>query len=121
MTKTFYTSNYETNGTNPKAVAISEPSLVPASYEGVRNADLAPTKELLNEYHDQKITHEEYSKHYTSLLTARGLTPEKIAESFEDGTTFLCFDYEDGDPSVCHRVILAEWLTEAGVAVVTEI
>ena len=119
--KIFYTSNYEKNGTNPLAVAISEPSLVPDDYKGVRNAALSPTRELLEEYNSQNITHDVYVKHYTNLLIARGMTPEKIAANFSNGTIFLCFDYEDGDPSICHRVILGEWLMEAGVATVIEI
>jgi uncharacterized protein YeaO (DUF488 family) len=119
--KTFYTSNYEKNGTNPKAIAISEPSLVPSDYDGKRSESLAPTSELLEEYHAQKITHDVYAGHYKALLGSRNITPQTIVDSTPDGSVFLCFDYEDGDPSICHRFILSEWLNESGLATVTEI
>jgi hypothetical protein len=119
--KTFYTSNYEKNGTNPAAIAISEPSLVPSDYTGKLGASLAPTPELLEEYHAQKITHDIYAGHYKALLGLRGVSPETIIETVPDGSIFLCFDYEDGDPSICHRFILSEWLNDSGLAKVTEI
>jgi hypothetical protein len=119
--KTYYTSNYDKQGTNALAIAISEPSLVPASYTGKLGASLAPTPELLEEYHNQKIDHDTYATHYKALLESRGVSPQNIVETIEDGSVFLCFDYEDGDPSICHRVILGEWLTESGLATVSEI
>lgn len=119
--KTYFTSNYERNGSNPKAVAISEPSLVPADYSGKLGPSLAPTPELLEEYHSQNIDHDTYAAHYKALLAERGVSPQNIVETIEDGSVFLCFDYEDGDPSICHRVILGEWLIESGLAQVTEI
>jgi uncharacterized protein YeaO (DUF488 family) len=121
MTKTFYTSNYETNGSNPKAVAISNEYDIPASYDGVWDEDLSPTSEMLTEYHDRQISHDEYAAQYAALLTSRGLTPESIADKYEDGTIFICYDYEDGDISICHRFILSEILNGAEVATVSEI
>jgi len=121
MSKTFYTSNYETSGTNPKAVAISNEADIPADYTGVKFLDLSPTTEMLGEYHDRAISHDEYAQQYAALLASRGLTPAKIADTFEDGTIFVCYDYEDGDVSICHRVILSEILNAAEVANVTEI
>ena len=119
--KTFYTSNYEKNGTNPLAVAISEPSYVPANYSGVTEPNLSPNKELLEEYHDGKVNHDTYVIHFLALLGSRGITPESVVKQFEDGTVFLCFDYEDGDESVCHRFILSDWLNASGLAEVSEI
>lgn len=121
MSKTFYTSNYETSGSNPKAVAISNQADIPADYTGAKFLDLAPTTEMLAEYHDRAISHDEYSVQYAALIASRGLTPASIADQFEDGTIFVCYDYEDGDASICHRVILSEILNAAEVATVSEI
>jgi uncharacterized protein YeaO (DUF488 family) len=119
--KHFYTSNYDRFGADPKAVAISHPRDVPENYTGIKFADLAPTEDMLEEYHDRKISHDEYAVQYGALLSSRGLHAAELAEKFDDGTIFLCFDYEDGDISICHRVILAELLNDTGVASVTEI
>jgi uncharacterized protein YeaO (DUF488 family) len=112
----FSTSNYEKNSANPLAVAISHPRDVPAEYTGAKNADLAPTEAMLEEYHERKVSHDEYAAEYVKLLGTRGITPQSLTEQYPDGAVFLCFDYEDGDISICHRVILAEWLTAAGFA-----
>lgn len=127
--KTFYTSNYERNGTNPSAIAISNPADVPADYTGARDDSLSPTDELLVAYHDRKIGHDEYAASYLALLGERGYTPESVAEKFADGTIFICYDYEDGsasgddadngDLSICHRVFLSQWLD--GVVSISEI
>ncbi len=119
--KTFYTSNYDRNGKNEAAVAISVPSLVPADYTGIRDANLAPSQELLDEYHDKHIDHDTYTAHYTALLDSRGITPQSIVCQFNEGTVFICFDYEDGDESICHRFILADWLNASGLASVKEV
>ena len=118
--KTYFTSNYERDGKNPHAVAISHPSMVPADYTGARNETLAPTEDLLHAYHNQHISHDAYKARYIELLTSRGISPESILLAFPADTVFICFDYEDDDPSVCHRLILGEWLVESGLARVFE-
>lgn len=119
--KTFYTSNYGRSGTDAKGVAISHPRDIPATFQGNAANDLAPTEEMLNEYHDRKIGHDEYEQQYITLLQSRGLSPQSIVEQYEDGTIFLCYDYEDGDASICHRYLLSGWLNESGLAQVSEI
>jgi hypothetical protein len=121
----FFTSNYTRNASNPSAVAISFSSDIPADYTGAVAAKLAPTGELLETYHDREIDHDAYEAAYIALLGERGVTPESLAAEFADGTIFICYDYEDGesgdgdadngDTSICHRVFLAKWLSEAGV------
>lgn len=119
--KTFYISNYETSGDKEQAVAISHPTMVPLSYVGTTDDSLAPTIEMLNEYHDRQIDHDTYERQYLDLLTERGLTLPIIVDKFEDETIFVCFDYEDGDVSICHRNILADWISESGLAVVKDL
>ena len=121
--KTFFTSTYDLNGSNPKAVAVSHETEIPADYAGERAADLSPTMEMLDKYHgrdDDRESHAEYTREYISLLASRGLNAATIANSYEDGTVFVCYDYPEGDTSICHRHILKEILTCAGAAVVTE-
>jgi hypothetical protein len=132
--KTFYTSNYERSSTSPLAVSISNPADVPATYEGARDADLSPTDDLLERYHARDVSHEGYAAAYIALLGERGITPQSIADKFEEGTIFVCYDYEDGasgsedadtgtadDLSICHRVFLSKWLNDSGVVTISEI
>ena len=114
--KTFYTSNYDRNGTNPMAIAISEPSLVPDTYTGVRNEHLAPRKGALDDYHAGTMTEAEYKAEYLAKINL-----VTVADEFPDGTVFLCFDYEEESTLFCHRFFLSEALNNAGVATVTEI
>jgi uncharacterized protein YeaO (DUF488 family) len=125
---TLYISNYATSGNSPLAVSISHPSDVPETFTGTRDELLAPSTELLTEYHDGTLTNAEYAERYIALLGERGLTPSSISERFDDGTIFVCYDYEDGEASdgdadngdtkTCHRIFLAKWLNDNGVETV---
>ena len=122
--KVFYTSSYEASGRENQAVAISHESEIPDSYKGVRATELAPSQEMLDKYHgakDTKEKHAEYAQQYLALLRSRELTPALITDKYENGTIFVCYDYEAGDDSVCHRHILSELLAATGHAEVQPI
>lgn len=117
--KVYYISSYEESGREKQAVAISHASEIPDSYQGVRADDLAPSQEMLDKYHDAKDTkekHKEYAQEYLALLGSRGLNPSAITDRYDNGTIFVCYDYEEGDDSVCHRHILSELLVATGHA-----
>lgn len=71
--------------------------------------DFAPTKELLDDYHDGKVSWDKYITIYHSLLAERGiLNIYDIKEM--DGSCFLC---SEATPDQCHRRLLAEYFEKA--------
>lgn len=117
--KTFHTSNYDRDGANPLAVAISYKP--PEDYAGAVDVSLAPTKALLDEYHDDKITDDQYAKDYIALIESRGVTAQSVIDRYPEGTIFLCYDYKDGSANRCHRFILADYLMAGGAVDVPEL
>ena len=67
--------------------------------------DFAPSKELLDQWHKQEVTWEEYVKVYTDLLKDRDVLRKYVVKSF-DGSCFLC---SEDTPEQCHRRLLAEY------------
>ena len=128
--KQFFTATYHTadygdgvlDGDNPMAVAVSHASGIPASWVGRRDPELAPSAEMLKKYHgrDDETGHAAYALEYLELLGSRGLNASAIAEKYPNGTIFVCYDYDEGDTSICHRLILSELLNATGVADVAE-
>ncbi|MBR5080959.1 MAG: DUF488 domain-containing protein [Bacteroidales bacterium] len=70
--------------------------------------DFAPSKELLDLWHKQEVTWEEYEKTYIQLLKERNVLRDYGVKSF-DGSCFLC---SEDAPEQCHRRLLAEYLQE---------
>lgn len=68
--------------------------------------DFAPSKELLDCWHKQEVTWEEYVKVYTDLLKSREILRKYGVKSF-DGSCFLC---SEDTPEQCHRRLLVEYL-----------
>ena len=67
--------------------------------------DFAPSKELLDQWHKQEVTWEEYVKVYTDLLKDRDVLRKYGVKPF-DGSCFLC---SEDTPEQCHRRLLAEY------------
>ena len=70
--------------------------------------DFAPTKELLDRWHKQTVTWEEYIDEYTAMLKARDIIKKYGVKQF-DGACFLCSE-ETAD--ICHRRLLAEYMRD---------
>ena len=70
--------------------------------------DFAPSKELLDRWHKQEVTWEEYEKIYIKLLKDRDILHKHGIKAF-DGSCFLC---SEDTPEQCHRRLLAEYLKE---------
>ena len=68
--------------------------------------DFAPSKELLDHWHKQEVTWEEYEKVYIQLLKERNVLQNYGVKSY-DGSCFLC---SEDTPEQCHRRLLAEYL-----------
>jgi uncharacterized protein (DUF488 family) len=82
-------------------------AILNAGYE--HNINLAPTKELLTNYRDKKITWAQYEKEYVSILEKRNII-QKIDFEKLDGSCLLCSEHK---PDMCHRRLLAEYLKKA--------
>ena len=72
------------------------------------NTDLAPTKELLSEYRDKKMSWEEYEIEYLNLLDIRKIA-KKINVDLLHENCLLCSEHT---PEKCHRRLLAEYLKQ---------
>lgn len=68
--------------------------------------DFAPTKELLDDYHDGKVSWEKYIGIYNKLLDSRNIANQYNIQDL-DGACFLC---SESTPDQCHRRLLAEYL-----------
>lgn len=73
------------------------------SYE--HNIDFAPTKELLKEYRDKKITWQEYEVEYLNLLDLRKIKSKIEIEKLHKNC-LLCSEHT---AEKCHRRLLAEY------------
>jgi len=71
-------------------------------------SDFAPTKELLKDYHDKKISWTEYEIKYNKLLEER----RTYQDFFNDYQNYsrLCLLCSEATPEQCHRRLLAEKL-----------
>lgn len=70
--------------------------------------DFAPTKALLDQWHDKNVTWEEYEQIYCSLLTQRKIANQYSLDEF-DGACFLC---SEETPEQCHRRLLVEYMSK---------
>lgn len=70
------------------------------------NVDFAPTKDLLSNYRDKKISWEDYEIEYLNLLDRRKII-QKIEVEHLHHSCLLCSEHT---PEKCHRRLLAEYL-----------
>lgn len=100
------------NSLEPIAVSLFTPSF----YNGKRAIDLAPSKEILNDYKSGKIDENEYKMRYLDLLSDRAESLSDWCDYFEKNEVVLvCYEGKD---KFCHRHILGELLKDIGFEVV---
>lgn len=68
--------------------------------------DFAPSKELLDQWHKQEVSWDEYQTIYTGMLKERNILRKYGVKCF-DGSCFLC---SEDVPEQCHRRLLAEYM-----------
>lgn len=68
--------------------------------------DFAPTKDLLDRWHKETITWDEYVDEYTAMLQNRAIIKKYGIKQF-DGACFLC---SEETPEMCHRRLLTEYM-----------
>ena len=72
----------------------------------IHRLDLAPTKEILDEYKKNGGDWPKYEKQFLELLAQRKVE-EKISKDLIDGGCLLC---SEATPERCHRRLVAEYL-----------
>jgi len=75
--------------------------------EYVHLTSLAPTRELLKEYRDKKISWASYEERFLQLLEDRAVEDSLDAHLFDVATVLLC---TEPTPEMCHRRLVLEYL-----------
>lgn len=71
-------------------------------------AELAPTKKILDDYKNKKITWDQYAEEYLNLMEQR-IISSKLSSLDVDNGCLLC---SEDKPHHCHRRLLAEYLKQ---------
>ena len=74
----------------------------------VHMPELAPTKQILTQFKNNKGDWSAYEKSFLALLSERNIE-NKLRGLIEDGDCFLC---SEDIPENCHRKLVAEYLNE---------
>jgi uncharacterized protein (DUF488 family) len=77
--------------------------------EYVHDTDLAPTKELLNEWRDDEITWSTYEDRFEKLMADREIENKLDKSMFVNPTALLCSEHK---PEYCHRRLIVEYLDD---------
>lgn len=96
---------YEQAGLTCVSIALKTPDW----YHGVTYKVLAPSPDLLRDWHDKKLSETAYRKRYAGTVLAT-LTPEKVVSDLSklgDNVVLLCYEKPD---QFCHRHLVADWL-----------
>lgn len=71
--------------------------------------ELAPTKDILNDYRKKIINWEEYEQRFLDLLERRQLS-KKIDKLFPENAQNICLLCSEASPQNCHRRLAAEFI-----------
>lgn len=71
--------------------------------------DLAPTKELLDDWRNDEISWGEYESRFMSLMQERSIEKKMSPTDFEEPTVLLCSEHK---PDKCHRRLIVEYLDD---------
>ncbi|HHR6051381.1 TPA: DUF488 family protein [Providencia alcalifaciens] len=74
--------------------------------EYIYRPELAPTKKILDDYKNKKITWDNYAHEYINLMEKRNIA-SNLSRNDVDNGCLLC---SEDTPHQCHRRILAEYL-----------
>ena len=73
----------------------------------IHDIRLAPTKELIQEYREKKMSWEVYENRFIELLKERQIIKSISKNQFNRPTVLLC---SEDKPDYCHRRIVAEFI-----------
>jgi len=77
--------------------------------EYVHNVDLAPTKDILDDYKKKKITWYEYEERFIDLLGRRNINGNLVKDLYTDSEV-ICLLCSESTPENCHRRLVAEYI-----------
>ncbi|MDB2240815.1 DUF488 domain-containing protein [Halorubrum ezzemoulense] len=77
--------------------------------EYVHDTDLAPTKNLLDEWRNDKISWNSYEERFRELMVEREIETKLDKSTFTDPTVLLCSEHK---PDHCHRRLIVEYLDD---------
>lgn len=70
--------------------------------------DLAPTKDILDDYKKKQISWSDYEKKFNTLIIERKIE-KKVSSELLDAGCLLC---SEAKPHYCHRRLVAEYLQQ---------
>lgn len=76
------------------------------------NVNLAPSKNILNDYKKKKITWSQYEKNFYDLLDHRNIK-DTLSNYLEKEMGAVCLLCSESTPENCHRRLVAEYIKEA--------
>jgi uncharacterized protein (DUF488 family) len=91
-----------------KAIDLAYFSKIIAHADYSHNVDFAPTKDLLNDYRNKKLTWTTYENEYLNLLDRRKIATKINIEELHQHC-LLCSEHT---PEKCHRRLLAEYFKQ---------
>lgn len=103
----------------PTVVQVQTSRMAPPYWDAEHKAmvwEFAPTKEILAASKRGEDWRTMYRWQLTQLASSGRL--RELVEGLPDGAVLLCYE---GDPKDCHRSILAEFINQTGLAIVTEL
>lgn len=77
--------------------------------EYVHDTDLAPTKDLLDEWRNDEISWASYEERFRKLMVEREIETKLDKSMFTDPTVLLCSEHK---PDHCHRRLIVEYLDD---------
>lgn len=78
-----------------------------ANIEYIHRPDLAPTKEILDDYKKKKLTWADYERNFNELMKERRVE-ELVTPNSMDKACLLC---SEPKPDKCHRSLVTEYLS----------
>jgi uncharacterized protein (DUF488 family) len=76
--------------------------------EYIHLLDLAPTKDILDDYKNKRISWKDYEEKFNALITERKIE-KKVSLKLLDSGCLLC---SEAKPHYCHRRLVAEYLQQ---------
>lgn len=77
--------------------------------EYIHNIKLSPTKEILDDYKNARISWEQYEERFKDLLETRNIR-EFIKKSYLERLDGMCFLCSEDTSDKCHRRLVAEFI-----------
>lgn len=78
----------------------------------VHDIDLAPNKEILNDYKNKQITWNQYEALFISLLDQRNVK-DKLGKKFNNNFNGVCLLCSEATADKCHRRLVAEYIKKS--------